>query len=77
MNLSEAGRPASDGLYRTRFALGPDGTLQPGETMRIPADQVPVDTTQTEWEPTASELQENAAWVHPDQGPCAPPGCPR
>jgi len=67
MNLSDAGRPAEDGVYRTIVTLGADGPAA-GEATRIASRVNPLaEAGLTPWEPSESERAELRALTEPEQ----------
>ena len=78
LNLTDDGRPKTDGLYEVAFTRGDDGRIEPGAITKL-SDKTngKAKVTQEPWNPTAKELEELAPYVKRDKGRCPPPkGCP-
>lgn len=71
LNLTDAGRPAEDGIYRTELS----GGAKPGATTIVSAVQNPLaESVASGWEPTQEEKEDMAGTIDFDPGPCTA-GC--
>lgn len=75
-NISDNGRPSTDGIYSITLQ-GSGSSLTASKPTKVSDKTVdPKDISQQPWEPTAAELKELSPWVKKDEGSCPPPnGC--